>query len=152
MANQTTYSERHSAAFVGQIGTQIPNTLISRTVEEAAGLAFGTVAVQGTGDAHAINPNLNGENKVLGIVAREESAQLLVAANTDRFVEGSEARIITKGHVYVTVGENVVAGDRAYFVEATGVIQKTSGANITALNGVFDTTALSGALALLRLL
>lgn len=150
MATQTTYSERHAAAYPGMIASEIPNTLVSVNAEEV--ILFGAVVVKGTGDRDGKSPNANGENGYIGIAVREVSSRLSTAAATDRFNVGDEARVMTKGDIWVTAGGNVVAGANVYFTEATGALDDASGANITQIpNAKWLDTVSSGALARIRL-
>jgi len=152
MPTQTSYAERHSAGFAGQIASTIPNTLISVNVQEAAGIPFGAVVVKGTADRDGIVPNANGENNFLGIAVREVSSRYTVAADADKFPQYTEARLITKGDVWVVAGENVVAQEAVFFTEATGAIKGgTPSTNETAINAKWLDTTSSGQLGRIRL-
>lgn len=150
MTTQTSYAERHSAAYPGMIASTIPNTLVSVNAEEA--ILFGAVVVKGTADRDGKSPNANGENGYIGIAVRETSSRLASAAAVDRFNAGDEARVMTKGDIWVTAGGNVVAGANVYCTEATGALDDASGANIFQIpNAKWLDTVSSGALARIRL-
>lgn len=144
MAVQTTYSSNISAGVIGAQATELPATIISRNVETAAGLAFGVAAAQGTADKGVIAFTTGG--KFVGITLRDESA-----FGDGLFPQNSEARIITKGDVWVTASVAVAAGDAVYLVAATGLFTNVSTSNVAIPNARFDTTAAAGALAVVRL-
>lgn len=150
MANQTSYSERHAQGYPGMIATTIPSTLISVNAEEA--ILFGAVVVKGTGDRDGKSPNANGENGYIGIAVREVSARLAAANTPDRFNVGDEARVMTKGDIWVTAAGNVAAGANVYCTEATGGLDDASGANIFQIPNAkwLDTTS-AGQLGRIRL-
>lgn len=146
---QSTYGLM-TGARVGQIAEENDSqVLISRTVETGA-LAHGAVALQGTNDNGA-KPADNSGARFKGIVVRTQSMDASKSP-IDSFAVGSEARIMNKGVIWVTVGANVAAGDAAYYTTA-GAITNTSntGANPAIPNGVFESTATNGNLAKLRL-
>lgn len=152
MPTQTTYTERHSAGFAGQIDSTIPNTLVSVNVQEAAGIAFGAVVCKGTGDRDGIVPNANGENNFIGIAVREVSTRYNAATDADKFPQYTEARVMTKGDIWVTAGENVAAGEGVFVTEATGAIKGgTPSTNEFAINAKWLTTTSSGQLGRIRL-
>lgn len=145
-AIQSSVTERMRKAVAGQRATMIPATMISRTVESAAGLAFGVAAARGAND--------NGckvwetGNTFLGITIRERSINPDTQA--DKFAQYEAARIMTKGDVWVVAGAAVADGEPVYLVAATGAFTNVSSGNI-AINGIFDSTAASGALVKVRL-
>lgn len=152
MVTQTSYTERHAAAYAGMIASTIPNVLVSVNVEEAAGIAFGAVVVKGTADRDGKVPDANGENNFIGIAVREVSTRYTVAADADKFPRYTEARVMTKGDIYVVAGENVTAGEDVFFVEATAVLMGgTASTNQKAINAKWLDTTLSGALGRIRL-
>jgi len=105
MAVQTQYNEHIRAGVPGQIVDMIPKTLISRTIEDEAGIGFGVAAFQGendkgvtaTGDAAGF----------VGITVRERSLR----AEEDKFVQYDSVRLMTDGAVWVTAPAAVAAGD-----------------------------------------
>lgn len=145
-AIQSSVTERMRKAVAGQRATMIPATMISRTVESAAGIAFGVAAARGTSD--------NGckvwetGSTFLGITIRERSINPDTQA--DKFAQYETARIMTKGDVWVVAGAAVADGDPVYLVAATGAFTNVSSGNI-AINAIFDSTAGNGALVKVRL-
>jgi hypothetical protein len=152
MPTQDSYSERHAAGFPGMIASTIPNTLISVNVEESAGIAFGKPVVKGTGDRDGKVPDANGENNFLGVSVREISTRYSAAADADKFPQYTEARLMTKGDIWVSPGENVTAGEDVFFVEATAVwMGGTASTNQKAINAKWLDTTSNGGLGRIRL-
>lgn len=152
MPTQTTYAERHSQGFPGMIASTIPNTMVSVNVEESGGIAFGAVVVKGTADRDGKVPNANGENNFIGIAVREISTRMAAAADADKFVQYTEARVMTKGDIWVTAGENVTAGEGVFVTEATGALKGgTPSTNEFAINAKWLDTVTSGNLGRIRL-
>lgn len=152
-AVQTTFTENMRPALAGMIADTTPQTILSRVVEGAAGIAFGVVACKGTGDMQ-VKPAAAGLS-YQGITVADLTIQHVAppAGGPDFYPDKDVCNIIIQGAIWVTVGANVVAGDAAYFVPATGAITNTSasGANTPIPNGRFESSASSGALAKLRL-
>lgn len=145
MAVQTTYQERIDPAFAGQIANMVPATLISRTVETAAGVALGTAVEQGTEDYGCIA--FAGGGAVVGIAVRERS---LDPNTPDKFAQYDNARIMTKGSVWVTAAVAVDAGDDVYVTDA-GAFTNVSSGNTQIVGARFDTSTTGEALAIVRL-
>ena len=144
MALQTTYNETQDQAVAGLIGTQIPATIISRTVETSAGIGFGVPVAQGTNDNGCI---LFASGTVLGIAALDRGA-----TGEDKYAQYESARIITKGHVWVICTTGCSAGNTVWVRPSNATFQ-TSNANsgVQIANARWETTAAAGALALIRL-
>lgn len=145
MPVQTTYQSNIDAARAGERANTIPATTISRTVETAAGIGFGKAVAQGTNDKGIVL--FAGSATILGITMRERS---LDANNPDEFSQYDEARVMTKGAIYVEVGATVSAGDSVYVTDA-GVFTSASSGNTQITGARFETGATSGNLAEVRL-
>jgi len=148
MSVQTTYLDNIPVAVAGQIANMVPATLISRNVEDAAGIGFGIAVAQGTADL-GCKAFGSGDTAILGITARERS----VDANTpDEFGENDTARIMTKGCIWVTASVAVNAGDPVYVIPATGAFAKTNASSAVQIAGArWDTSTTGAGLAIVRL-
>lgn len=103
MAVQDTYAENIPAGVPGAIVDMIPKTLISRTVEPAAGIGFGLPVYRGANDK--------------GVVATGTAANYVGFTVLDRSVrEGNQfsqyesARIMTDGALWITAPAAVADG------------------------------------------
>jgi hypothetical protein len=144
MAVQDTYNLEPGKGFPGQVANGETSNRISRTVEDAAGIAFGKAAFRGAGDHGCTGVPAAGA--FLGVTIADHGVQPLpggVAA--DIYPRYSSAGIMTGGAIFVTVGEDVVDGAQVY-VTAGGAFVDTVGANIIAPGWFFDETVANGGL------
>ena len=141
---QDTYNDAPGRGYPGMVVNMEPSDRLSRTVEDAAGVAFGKAAFRGTGDRGCTaTPAAGGE---LGFVIADHGQPLLPGGTADTIPRYESAAIINRGVVCVTVGAAVEAGDDVYVTPA-GVITNAdgAGANIAMVGWVFDETAANGA-------
>jgi len=139
---QSTYPDNIAVGYAGAIANEEPRTLISRNVEDVAGLAFGLAVMQGTEDKGCVVSDGSG---FLGVTVRDQSVD---PANPDLFEENSNARIMTQGVIWVANSGGVSAGDPVEALAAGALGTSTSG-NVA--NARWDTSAADGELAQLRL-
>lgn len=147
MATQLTYSENIRAAIEGARATMVPATLISRTVETAAGIGFGKAVFQGTDDMGVtITPN----TLFVGITIIDRSANGIGTTGTG-FPQYESARILTKGAVWVLASVEVAAGDPVY-TTLTGAFTNVATDNTEIAGARWDTsTTGAGQLAQVRI-
>ena len=106
MATQLGYNETMRPAIEGALANMVPRTLISRTVESAAGVGFGKAVSQGTADKGvSVTPN----TKFVGITVIDRSAGGIGTTGTG-FAQYESARILTNGTVWVLANVAVAAG------------------------------------------
>ncbi|MGE7415449.1 DUF2190 family protein [Methylobacterium tarhaniae] len=141
---QTTYPGTQAAAYAGMQASMSPPDIINRTIETAAGIAPAAPAFQGTTN-HACAAT---GSVFLGVVLVDKFARPN-AAGSDNIAQGDTVSIMQKGTVWVPVSGAVTAGAPAY-VTSAGAFTATATGN-TAIKGVFETAAASGALAILKL-
>jgi hypothetical protein len=148
---QTTYSNNIRPAVAGQRANMEPVDLISRTVEDAAGVGFGKVVQQGTLD-NGCAADLTGmtAQTYLGITVRDRSVR---PETPNKFAQRESAQIMRKGVIWVEVGEAVTPASIPSVTLATGVIGDTAvGAGVVAIpNARFETSTTGAGLAQLRL-
>ena len=144
---QDTYNTVAPVGIAGMQADTRPTEIISRTAENAAGLQFGAVAVQGAGDLGCIPPDAN-NTSFLGIVVRDQALDSTRSLN--KVGQYETAALMKRGAIWVVAGEAVTPKDIPYFVPATGAIVKTATNNIAIPGGRFESTAASGALVKLR--
>ncbi len=142
MTLQSTYADGIGVGYKGALVNQEPKTLISRTVEDSGGIDFGLAVMQGTEDKGCV---VSDASSFLGVTVRDQSVE---ASSPDTFEYQSEARIITKGVIWVENSGGVSAGDPVVALSdgalGTGSSPLVDGAR-------WDTTAADGVLAQLRL-
>jgi hypothetical protein len=144
MALQTTYNETLSAAVAGAQATEIPATVLSRTVETAAGIGFGIAVEQGAQDKGCA---LFDGGTVLGITLLDRGA-----TGEDKYVQYESARVMTKGDIWVLCTTGCSAGDPVYVRPSNNTFQNSSAnSGVQIANARWETSAGAGALAVVRL-
>lgn len=148
MAVQTTYSERITAAQEGQLVDQEPHRIVSRIVEDAAGIGFGKVALRGAG-ARGVKAPVADAAAFVGITLRNPTVDPELV---DKYAQYDHASILLEGVVWVVAGAAVVAGDDVLYNDTTGAYHTTTGAGSIAIpNAIFDAGAAQGALVPIRI-
>jgi hypothetical protein len=142
MALQTTYDDNIPAAYAGALVNTEHKVLISRTVEDAAGLAFGLAVMQGTNDKGCV---VSDGTSFLGVTVRQYSSN---AKTPDLFAQYESARLATKGVIWVANNGGVSAGDPVSLLPAG---ELGTGGSVEIAGARWDTTAADGELAQLRL-
>lgn len=143
MTIQATYADRLALGYTGQVADMSLSEIMSREVETAS-IGFGVAVIQGAAD-HGCRTGAAGV--FLGITVRDIA---LDPTNADLYTVGDTAAILTRGTMFVTAGEAVVAGDLVYRTTA-GVLNKTAIGNTLVANARWDTSAANGELARIRL-
>lgn len=142
---QTTYTEARPIGLPGQLVDGEERNTITRTVETVAGIPWAAPAGRGTGDYQAIIGA--GGYVFIGIAVRDASRP---AKDLDLYARYANCRLMTRGKMWVTVGEAVLDGDTAYWNIATKKWTKTN-TDLAVPGAKFDTTAAINGLAVLAL-
>ena len=138
------YKAEQAAGIAGAIVNTENKNIISRTVEDAAGIAFGRAVAQGVNDK-GIRAVTTGDADFVGITVLDRTAGDLI---NGKFVQYESARVLEEGVIWVEVTAAVKAGDAAAVDLTTGKFNKAGAAMAGAR---FETSAASGGLAQLRL-
>ena len=136
------YKSQPGVGVAGSIATTENRDIKSRTVEDAAGIAFGLAVAQGANDK-GIRAVKAGDTKFVGITALDLSSR-----DDGKFLQYESAQILKKGVIWVEVTEAVKAGDDVAVDLATGKFNK-SGAKYP--NARFETSGVAGGLAQVEL-
>lgn len=136
------YKSQPDVGVAGSIATTENRDIKSRTVEDAAGIAFGLAVAQGANDK-GIRAVKAGDTKFVGITALDLSNR-----DDGKFLQCESARILKKGVIWAEVTEDVKAGDDVAVDLATGKFNK-SGAKYP--NARFETSGVAGGLAQVEL-
>lgn len=148
---QPAYATGYAVGYAGMVANAETSNRISRTIEDAAGIAFGRAAFRGTG-AHGCTAT-PASGTFLGVAMSNLATQPLAGvvvggAAADIYPQYANVGLMNEGVIWVTVGETVAAGDAAY-VTSAGAFMKTAASN-TAIPATFDTPASNGGVARLR--
>lgn len=106
---QTTYSEDLAKGYPGMIANGETSNRITRTIESAAGIAFGRPAYRGTGD-HGCTVTVGTLATFLGFTVATSCLGLLAGADADEYQQYDNVTILTSGAIYVTVVGAVTDG------------------------------------------
>jgi len=114
--SQTSYSIQAAQAFRGLLGDSGHDMyLVSRAVEEAAGVPAGVMLTVGTDPVtQAKLPAATGE-VLAGVVAHQQARDNLELAGNLMLEDGEPASLVRRGRVWVVVEEAVTPGDDVYF-------------------------------------
>lgn len=134
---QTLYPDTPAVGLPGMIANGELSNRISRTVEDAAGIAFGKAAFRGIGDHGCTATPAAGA--FLGFVSAD------AAGSADSVPQYATAAVLTKGALFVVAGEAVTDGAPVY-VTPGGAIVDTAAGNIAAPGWQFDATVANGAI------
>ena len=140
---QTSYTDQVAPGYAGMVANAETSNRITRTIEDASGIAFGKAAFRGTGDhGCTATPTTGG---FLGITIAHEALGLVAGQTADVFPQYGNVPILTQGVIWVTAGASVADGEQAY-VTSAGAFTNVSTSNVILPGFFFDTTAASGAL------
>lgn len=142
-AVQTTYNATHARWVEGMVPNSEPCVIVSRIAEDAEGIGFGKVCVQGTLD-----------NQVVDSEATVKFAGIAVLDPTkdgDKYAQYDTVAVMKKGVIVVMASEAVAVGDPVYYTPASGVLSKTSTSNTLIAGAQWDTSTSGAGLAVLRL-
>ena len=126
---QSTYTESFKGGFPGMIANGETGNRISRTAEDAAGVAFGRPVYRGSGDhGCVVAANANEQNQ-LGI-AIADITQPVTAANAstpDKYLQYANVGILQGGTpIWVTAGADVTDGAKVYD-DGTNLVDNSTG-------------------------
>lgn len=137
---QSTYPSTPAIGFAGMVKNGEKSNRISRTVEDAAGMAFGVAAFRGSGD-HGCT-GTPAANKFLGIVMADVGQVPGLGNTADTLAQYTTATLLNEGVIFVQGSLAVNQGDQVY-VTAGGAFTNVSTSN-TLIPARFDAT-LTGA-------
>jgi hypothetical protein len=143
---QSTYKTDYDRGFPGMVANGEKSNRISRTVEDAAGIAFGKAAFRGAGD-HGITAT-PAAGTFMGITIADAGIMPTLTTAADIYPQYATAGLLDEGEIFVLAGVNVADGDPVY-VTSAGVFTNVSTSN-TAITAKFDETVSSGGVVRLR--
>lgn len=106
---QSNFTETVAKGFPGMVANGETSNRITRTVETAAGVAFGRPVYRGTGD-HGCTATVGTLATFLGFTIANQGEQVLAGQDADEYQQYANAAILTSGAIYVTVVGSVADG------------------------------------------
>lgn len=143
---QSTYTSTPAVGFAGMVANGEPSNRISRTVEDAGGIAFGKACFNGTGDHGCTATPAAG--KFQGIAIADVGQVPGLGETADTIAQYKTLALLNEGVIYVSAAVAVNKGDAAY-VTSGGAITNVSTSN-TAIPAKFDGTIASAGIVPLR--
>lgn len=141
---QSVYTDQVAPGYPGLVANAETRNIISRTIEDAAGIAFGRAAFRGTGD-HGITATPTA-GKLLGITRDHEALALLPGGVADTYPQTATVPVVTQGVIWVQASVAVAQGDQGY-VTAAGAFTNVATSNTILTGWFFDTTTAGAGLA-----
>lgn len=133
---QSSYTSSIPVGFAGMLANGETQNRISRTVEDAAGMAFGAAAFRGTGD-HGVTKTPAAAT-FMGIIIADAGQVPGVGETADLIAQYQTVSLLNEGVIYVQSSVAVADGDQVY-VTSGGVFTNVSTSN-TAIPAKFDAT------------
>jgi hypothetical protein len=133
---QNSYLTAVPTGFAGMVYDGEPSNRISREVEDAAGMAFGTAAFNGANDHGCTATPAAG--KFQGIVIADVGQVPGLSETADTLAQYRTAALLNEGVIYVSASVAVNKGDAVY-VTSGKAITNVSTSN-TAIPAKFDAT------------
>jgi hypothetical protein len=133
---QTTYPTSIAVGFAGMVKNGETSNRISRTIEDAAGIAFGKAAFRGSGD-HGVTLTPSAAT-FMGIVIADAGQVPGVGETADTVPQYGTVGLLIEGVIYVSCSTACNDGDQVYVTPA-GLISNVLTSN-TAIPAKFDAT------------
>lgn len=148
-AIQTSYSERIRPYALGQIVDMSLSSVISKTIEAAAGIGVGMPVARGTGKNGVIAPT--GSAVTIGVTMRSDD---LLPATPNKYAQYESAPIVERGMVAVLCSDSggVVPGDPVYVVPTTGLFRNdNTGSAIQIPGATWETITAENVIGVIKL-
>jgi len=140
---QTTYGEALAKGYAGMVANGETSNRLTRTIEDAAGIAFGKGAFRGNGD-HGITATA-AANKFLGFTIGTMALAPIAGQAADTYPQYDNVPVMTQGAIFVNVTGAVTDGQALTIATATGNISGTAAdATNIATGWVADETVTDG--------
>jgi hypothetical protein len=109
MALQTTFSDTVATGYAGMVADGETSNRITRSIEDAGGIAFGAPAYRGSGD-HGCTGTIGTLATFLGFVIATAGIPLVAGQTADTYSQYANVPIMTSGAIYVAVVGAVTDG------------------------------------------
>jgi hypothetical protein len=106
---QTSYTDTIAHGYPGMVANGEDSNRISRTCEDAAGIAFGLPVARGSGD-HGCTGTITTAAGVLGFAIATNALGLAAGQTVDKYQQYDDVAIMTGGAIYVQVTGAVTDG------------------------------------------
>lgn len=145
---QPNYGSAPATGLPGMVANEEKCNKVSRTVENAAGIAFGQPAYKGAGD-HGVVATANAVFEGIAVqtpASFPTAAQAASAAGPDAYHQFATGAFLTLGVIWVVAGAAVAKGDPVFHVPGTGRYGTTAGGGNAIPDAYFESAAVNGSL------
>jgi hypothetical protein len=151
MSAQLAYSINQGKAYAGLIYALAPHNIVSRSVEPAAGIAFGVAVTRGTDVDN--QTTFAASASFIGITVRSLENEGVANTGAINWAQNQTAAIMRAGYIWAICPTGCVPGNPVNYVDGTGVLDSgAAGVGETQLDGAtWETTAAAGELGVIRL-
>lgn len=125
-----------------------PDVVSSRAAEAA--IPFGRAVTYGTNPEKECALVDNAADKFLGVALKQQTIDVASGA-TPGYAQFDTVSVLEEGAVFVEVTSDVAAGEAAYVDVSNGKFTDVSTDNLAVPGGTFETSAVSGGLAVLKI-
>lgn len=151
MSVQTTYG-LIAKATEGQLVDMYFNEVVSRLIEDSAGIGFGKAVVRGTDADRQVKAGVGS----FGITVRELTREMdkRGAGAVTKYIQNNAAAILRKGNVYiklVTAATAVAAGDTVAALPNGDIVKSGTATAVDIAGATFEAAASEGDIVEIRL-
>jgi hypothetical protein len=144
---QSTYTDDLALGFPGMVANGETSNRITRTVETAAGIAFGRPVYRGSGD-HGCTSTVGTLATFLGFTIATSAVAPVAGQDADEYQQYDNANIMSSGAIFVTVTGSVADGAAVTIGTgagaADGIGSTAADATHIATGWIFDQTVTNG--------
>lgn len=151
MPIQTTYATTIAPAYEGMIADSRDQTVLSMTVESAAGIGFGKVAVQGTADQQVRVSAAGRAFRGITVATHFGGFAPGLQGTKDSYDQYETVPVLVEGPIWVMASVAVAVGDPVYYVPATGVLTNVATANTLIPNAMWESSTTGAGLAIVSI-
>lgn len=106
---QTTYSDDIAKGYPGMVANGETSNRITRTCEDAAGIAFGAATFRGAGD-HGTTATVSDAEGFLGFAVATTGLGILAGQTADTYAQFDNVNIMVQGAMFASVTGAVTPG------------------------------------------
>lgn len=134
---QSTFSETFAAGYAGMVATGETANRLTRTLEDASGIAFGKAVYRGAGDHGCIKTPAAGT--LLGFTIADHGLVVTATRSADTYAQSDSVGIQNQGVIWVESSVAVADGEQVYVTPA-GLITNVTSGNVIASEWFFQET------------
>ena len=146
---QTTYRPQLSYGYAGMIADEVESSVQSFVCETVAGIPFGVAVSQGSrdkgcalGGTHFLG--LSQRDVTLSLSPIDPQAAYGTQGTVDLYSQYTNVSVMSRGHMWVVAGADVVANDPVYFNSTTGQLTNSASGIAATASILFTSQPVTG--------